>query len=75
LLQQELRTVGDQFKELSMQLTGGISQPNYVFLDTDGNKLVDKGYGYDDVQKRGPMDFARHMDSVVTLFQQRQAKP
>lgn len=75
LLQQEVKTVGDHFKDLSMKLTGGISQPNYVFLDLDGNKLVDKGYGYDDVQKRGPMDFARHMDSVLTIFQQRTTKP
>lgn len=75
LLQQDIQTVGDHFKELSMKLTGGISQPNYVFLDTDGNKLVDKGYGYDDVQKRGPMDFVRHMDSVLTIFQQRNIKP
>jgi thiol:disulfide interchange protein DsbD len=63
-----LQTVGDKFKALSLQLTGGISQPNYVFLYPNGSKIIDKGYGYDDVQKNGVMDFAKHLDSVLTLF-------
>jgi hypothetical protein len=60
--------VGDRFKELSMKLTGGISQPNYVFLNHDGSKLADKGYGYDDIQKNGAADFVKHMDGVLEKF-------
>lgn len=68
LLENDLNTVGDKFKELSLKLTGGISQPNYVFLNHDGSKIVDKGYGYDDVQKNGAADFVKHLDLVLEKF-------
>jgi thiol:disulfide interchange protein DsbD len=68
LLGQNLMTVGDKFKELSLKLTGGVSQPNYVFLNLDGSKIVDKGYGYDDIQKNGVGDFVKHMDLVLEKF-------
>lgn len=68
LLGSNINTVGDKFKELSMKLTGGISQPNYVFLDHAGNKLADRGYGYDDIQKNGTDDFVKHLDAVLEQF-------
>ncbi|MEI7471416.1 MAG: cytochrome c biogenesis protein CcdA [Chitinophagaceae bacterium] len=71
LLDKKLETVGDRYKELSMKLTGGISQPNYVFLNHAGSKLADKGYGYDDIQKNGPSDFVKHMDQVLENFRKK----
>ncbi|MGG9970364.1 thioredoxin family protein [Ferruginibacter sp. SUN002] len=68
LLGSQLNTVGDKFKELSIKLTGGISQPNYVFLYHDGTKIIDKGYGYDDVQKKGTDDFVKHLDLALEKF-------
>lgn len=68
LLGSPINTVGDKFKELSIKLTGGVSQPNYVFLDHAGNKLSEKGYGYDDVQKNGTDDFVKHLDKVLEIF-------
>ena len=68
LLENNLNTVGDKFKELSLKLTGGISQPNYVFLNHDGSKIVENGYGYDDIQKNGAADFVKHLDLVLEKF-------
>ena len=68
LLENNINTVGDKFKELSLKLTGGVSQPNYVFLNHDGSKIIDKGYGYDDVQKNGAADFVKHLDRVLEKF-------
>ncbi|MES2432127.1 MAG: cytochrome c biogenesis protein CcdA [Bacteroidota bacterium] len=68
LLGSQINTVGDKFKELSMKLTGGISQPNYIFLNHDGTKIIEKSYGYDDVQKNGIQDFVKHLDLAVQNF-------
>lgn len=68
ILGSDINTVGDKYKELSLKLTGGISQPNYVFLDNDGTKLAEKGYGYDDIQKNGTDDFVKHLDKVLEKF-------
>lgn len=68
LLGSQINTVGDKYKELSIKLTGGISQPNYIFLNHDGTKIVDKSYGYDDVQKNGSDDFVKHLDLVLEKF-------
>ncbi|UEG48676.1 thioredoxin family protein [Ferruginibacter lapsinanis] len=68
LLGAQINTVGDKYKELSIKLTGGVSQPNYIFLYHDGSKIVDKSYGYDDVQKNGELDFVKHLDMVLDKF-------
>ena len=68
LLGTQLNTVGDKYKELSIKLTGGVSQPNYIFLYHDGTKIIDKSYGYDDVQKNGESDFVKHLDKVLEKF-------
>ncbi len=68
ILGADINTVGDKYKELSLKLTGGISQPNYVFLNNDGTKLAEKGYGYDDIQKNGTDDFVKHLDKVLKKF-------
>lgn len=68
LLGSSINTVGDKYKELSLKLTGGISQPNYIFLDHNGKKILDKSYGYDDVQKNGEGDFVKHLDKVLEKF-------
>jgi thiol:disulfide interchange protein DsbD len=68
MLGSNLNTVGDKFKELSLKFTGGISQPNYIFLNLDGTKILDKSYGYDDVQKNGAKDFVKHLDLVLEKF-------
>ncbi len=72
LLGSEIVTVGDMYKELSMKLTGGISQPNYVFLYHDGTKIVNNGYGYDNIQKNGEEDFVKHLDTVLEKFTRKQ---
>ncbi len=74
LLGADLATVGDLYKELSMKLTGGISQPNYVFLYQDGSKIFEKGYGYDNIQKNGPEDFAVYLDKVLEEFASNKAR-
>jgi thiol:disulfide interchange protein len=69
ILAAPLKTVGDKYKELSKKLTGGISQPNYIFLDNNGSKLAEEGYGYDAL--KGPGDFIGHLDKVKKTFKER----
>lgn len=69
LLGARVSTVGDKYKELSKQLTGGISQPNYIFLGLDGKKLIEEGYGYD--ATKGPSDFITHLEKAKAEFAKR----
>jgi thiol:disulfide interchange protein DsbD len=69
LLGANVNTVGDKYKELSKKITGGISQPNYIFLDLEGKKLIEEGYGYD--ATKGPSDFIAHLEKAKSEFQKR----
>jgi thiol:disulfide interchange protein DsbD len=60
-------TVGEKFSHLEVSRYGVASQPFYIFLDGQEQKLAPDGYPYDpDVQK-----FIRHLDGVVAEYKKR----
>jgi thiol:disulfide interchange protein DsbD len=60
-------TVGEKFSHLEVSRYGVASQPFYIFLDGQEQKLAPDGYPYDpDVQK-----FIRHLDNVVAEYKKR----
>lgn len=57
-------TLGDKNEDIQASMFNANSQPFYFFVDENGNKLADAGYGYDpDVQK-----FIRHLDKVKEKY-------
>ncbi len=59
-LQADVVTVGDRNEDLQADKFGANSQPFYFFIDENGNKLAEGGYGYNpDVQK-----FVNHLEKV-----------
>jgi thiol:disulfide interchange protein len=59
-------TVGDRNEDLQQQLIQASGQPNYVFVNSDGNLLVPGGYGYDPT--KGAKEFAAHLDKVLEIY-------
>lgn len=65
VLRARIKTVGDRNEDLQATLFHSNSQPFYYFVDSEGNPLVDKGYGYDpNVEK-----FIQHLDLVLENFE------
>lgn len=63
-LKKQVTTLGQRNSDLQASKYGANAQPFYFFVDGDGKKLIDKGYGYDpDVQA-----FIDHLDKVKENF-------
>lgn len=64
ILGADVVTVGDRNEDLQASQFGANSQPFYFYIDENGNKLADEGYGYDpNVQK-----FIDHLDKVKEKY-------
>ena len=69
LLGSKLYTVGDKFKALQLKLIGTQAQPNYVFVDAEGNLLYNQGYGYEPTEST--VAFANHLKMILQEFAKR----
>jgi thiol:disulfide interchange protein len=59
-----ITTLGDKSLDIQINQFKANSQPFYFFIDENGNKLAEDGYGYDpDVQK-----FVRHLEQVKERY-------
>lgn len=66
-LKKTVVTLGQRNSDLQASKYGANSQPFYFFIDGDGNKLADKGYGYNpNVQA-----FIDHLDKVKENYKNR----
>ena len=66
-LGEHVNTVGEKFSHLEVSRYGVASQPFYIFLDAQEQKLAPDGYPYDpDAQK-----FIQHLDNVVAEYKKR----
>ncbi len=62
----DVTNLGDRSLDLQITKFGSNAQPLYYFVDEDGNKLADKGYGYDpDVSK-----FVAHLEAVKAKYKE-----
>jgi len=60
----KITTLGDKALDIQINQFKANSQPFYFFVDENGNKLVEDGYGYDpDVQK-----FVNHLEKVKANY-------
>jgi thiol:disulfide interchange protein DsbD len=64
-----LNTVGDKFKALQLKLIRTEAQPNYVFVDNQGNLLHNEGYGYEPSESASA--FVKHLEMVKMEFKKR----
>ncbi|WP_438947070.1 protein-disulfide reductase DsbD family protein [Sediminibacterium sp.] len=63
-LNKQIETLGDKNAAMQVKLFGANTQPYYFFLDGNGQKLVDEGYGYDpDIKK-----FIAHLDKAYAAY-------
>lgn len=61
----EITTLGDKAKDYEVSRFGLLSQPLYMFIDTDQKLLSDVKYGYDpNIEK-----FKKHLDTVKEKFE------
>ncbi|PZP43505.1 MAG: disulfide bond formation protein DsbD, partial [Pseudopedobacter saltans] len=61
----EITTLGDKVKDFESSKFGMLSQPLYMFMDTDQNMLSDVKYGYDpNIEK-----FKQHLDTVKAKYE------
>jgi thiol:disulfide interchange protein DsbD len=66
ILGAQVVTVGDRNEDIQASQFGANAQPFYFYIDENGNKLADGGYGYDpDVQK-----FVNHLDKVKAKYKE-----
>ncbi|HEY9176954.1 MAG TPA: cytochrome c biogenesis protein CcdA [Flavipsychrobacter sp.] len=66
-LNSKVKTLGDWNEHLQASKFNANTQPFYFFVDGDGNKLVEHGYGYDpNVQA-----FVDHLDKVLENYKNR----
>ena len=66
ILGADVITVGDKNEDIQASKFGANSQPFYFYVDENGNKLTDDGYGYDpNVQK-----FVDHLEKVKENYKQ-----
>jgi thiol:disulfide interchange protein DsbD len=64
ILGSDIVTLGDYNEALQAEKFGANSQPFYFFVDGNGTKLTQKGYGYDPSIPR----FIAHLESVKATF-------
>lgn len=63
-LNSKVTTLGGKNSDIQASKFGANAQPFYFFIDEDGNKLAEEGYGYDpDVQK-----FVNHLEKVKEKY-------
>jgi thiol:disulfide interchange protein DsbD len=66
-LKKQVVNLGQRNSDIQASKYGANAQPFYFFVDGDGNKLVEQGYGYDpDVQA-----FIDHLDKVLENYKNR----
>lgn len=66
ILGAQVVTVGDRNEDIQASQFGANAQPFYFYIDENGNKLVEGGYGYDpDVQK-----FVDHLEKVKAKYKE-----
>lgn len=64
VLGSDVVTVGDRNEDLQASQFGANAQPFYFYIDENGNKLAEEGYGYNpDVQK-----FVKHLEKVKEKY-------
>lgn len=66
LLGSDIVTVGDKNEDIQATKFGANSQPFYFYVDENGNKLADKGYGYDP----NVSQFVEHLDKVKAKYKE-----
>lgn len=65
ILGSDIVTIGDMNEAIQAEQFGANSQPFYFFVDGDGTKLVEKGYGYDPSVPK----FIAHLEGVKKAFE------
>lgn len=66
-LKKQVVNLGQRNSDIQASKYGANAQPFYFFVDADGNKLVENGYGYDpNVQA-----FIDHLDKVLENYKNR----
>ncbi len=65
VLGSDIVTIGDMNEAIQAEQFGANSQPFYFFVDGNGNKLIDKGYGYDPSVPK----FLAHLQAVKANFE------
>ena len=66
-LKKQVVNLGQRNSDIQASKYGANAQPFYFFVDGDGNKLVENGYGYDpNVQA-----FVEHLDKVLENYKNR----
>lgn len=63
----DIVTVGDRNEDIQATMFGANSQPFYFFVDENGDKLIEGGYGYDPNIKK----FVDHLDKVKENYKKR----
>lgn len=65
-LGKQVETLGDYCSYLQVSKFASAGQPYYFYIDAEGNKLADGGYGYDpDVDK-----FVNHLEKVKAKYKE-----
>lgn len=67
ILGSDIVTIGDMNEAIQAEQFGANSQPFYFFVDGDGNKLIDKGYGYDPSVPK----FLAHLEAIKANSEKR----
>jgi hypothetical protein len=64
-----IKTLGDKNLDIEYNRFGNVSQPFYVYLNTDGQLLYPNGVGYGEV---GTVEkFLKHLEGVKAAFRKR----
>ncbi len=67
-LNKQIETLGDKNADMQVKKFDANTQPYYFFLDTNEDRLVTNGYGYDpDIQK-----FITHLEKAKAAFRNKQ---
>jgi thiol:disulfide interchange protein len=69
LLKTTIGTVGEKFKALQLKLINTEAQPNYVFVDNNGQLLHNEGYGYEPSESASK--FLAHLELVKAEYKKR----
>jgi thiol:disulfide interchange protein DsbD len=64
ILNADIVTVGDGNEAIQAEQFGANSQPFYFFVDAEGNRLAEKGYGYDPSVTK----FLAHLEGVKSKY-------